>query len=161
MAKRSNDKSIGGSGTGTDRPLSPGHDIQPPPVRETRGSGTDKLSDTERLKSPDALQDKTEEDTFPASDPPSTSPVTGVGPDTNNPEDVDDFKNNPKRQFQYGRKTEEATLHFDRNPHRLETGNPDVGDVDLGTIEADKPAQPDDLDPYDSIDDDKDPANEY
>lgn len=130
--------------------------------------------------------DKIDEDTFPASDPPSFSPITGVGPesptygddvprdkskcgvspDVNDPQDVADFKNDPKRQFQYGRKAEASTLHFDPSTNRLNKGNPDVGNVDLGTIEADKPAQPDDLDPYDTPDDtedgkDRDPSNEY
>jgi len=51
----------------------------PPPARETRGSGSDRYSDSSRLKSREALLDKTDEDSFPASDPPSSSPITGFG----------------------------------------------------------------------------------
>lgn len=97
----------------------------------------------------------------PESRPAKSSAKVGASPDSRDPEDVKEFKNDPKRQFQYGREAEASTLHFDRDTHRLNTGNPDVGDVDLGTIEADKPAQPDDLDPYDSPDEDLDPSNEY
>lgn len=50
-----------------------------PSVREVRGSGSDPNSDTERLNNPENFQDKLGEDSFPASDPPSTSPMTGVG----------------------------------------------------------------------------------
>ncbi len=52
-------------------------------------------------------------------------------------------------QFEYGRRSQRATERFDRTSRRLERGNPDVGEVDLGNIEADKPAQPDDSDHYD------------
>jgi hypothetical protein len=64
-----------------------------------------------------------------------------------------DFKENGAKQFQYGRKSAQSTLHTDTSSRRLEHGNPDVGEVDLGTIEADRPAQKDDNDHYDSPDD--------
>lgn len=82
--------SIPGSTPG-DRPLNPGilpeevanathfDRSSPPPARETRGSGSDRGSDSSRLKSREALLDKTDEDSFPASDPPSSSPITGFG----------------------------------------------------------------------------------
>lgn len=57
-----------------------------------------------------------------------------------------DFKINKAAQFQYGRKSQKATHHFDRTSDRLERGNPDVGKIDLGNIEADRPAEPDDND---------------
>lgn len=132
-------------------------DLTPPQTREVRGSGSDKNSDTRRLANPDNLQDKREEDTFPASDPPSTSPLIGFGRRAEPflGEDLpSDFKENPRAQFEYGRRSQASTLHFDRSTRRLELGNPNVGDVDLGTIEADKPAQPDDNDHWDSADDD-------
>ena len=44
-----------------------------------RGSGNDQNSDTRRLENEDNLQDKTDEDSFPASDPPSQTPIFGVG----------------------------------------------------------------------------------
>lgn len=128
-----------------------------PSTREVRGSGTDINSNTERLRDPEVMQDKTEEDSFPASDPPSTSPVTGVTDDLV-PRDAsdlpEDFKDNTAAQFRYGRKSQQSTHHFDRSSRRLEHGNPDVGEIDLGTIEADKPAQPDDHDHYDTAGDD-------
>lgn len=48
-------------------------------ARDMRGSGADKNSDSTRLNNPENLLDKMEEDSFPASDPPSTSPITGIG----------------------------------------------------------------------------------
>jgi|GEM_PF-3921610 len=108
-----------------------------------RGSGNDKNSDTRRLNSDENRLDKTVEDSFPASDPPSQTPISGVG------KLPADFKENGAAQFEYGRKTEAKTLHFESNPNRLNRGNPDIGDVDLGNIEADEPAQPDDDDHYD------------
>jgi hypothetical protein len=139
---------------------------------DNRGSGSDKNSDTSRLRDPENYQDKVEEDTFPASDPPSSSPLTGMGRtygDTGAGGDAgvgresyteskgvpEDLKDNPKAQFLYGRRTEKKTHHFDRTSRRLERGNPDVGEVDLGTIEADRPAQPDDHDHYDTADEDE------
>lgn len=116
-----------------------------------RGSGKDANSDTRRLANPENLMDKQSEDSFPASDPPSTSPITGVGERR-----MDragslpaDFKDNKVEQFKYGRRVEQATHHFDTTSRRLERGNPDIGEVDLGTIEADKPTQPDDNDHFD------------
>jgi hypothetical protein len=114
-----------------------------------RGSGTDINSDTRRLRSEENLLDKTVEDSFPASDPPSHTPISGVSkakPISNVPSDL---KENGAAQFEYGRRTEAKTLHFDPSTNRLNKGNPDVGDVDLGNIEADKPAQKDDDDHYD------------
>lgn len=100
------------------------------------------------------------EDTFPASDPPSmTSPITGVG-GTKDAESRDvsglpaDFKDNPAAQFEYGRRSQLKTQHFDTSSRRLSMGNPDIGDVDLGTIESDEPSQRDDNDLYDG------PAND-
>ena len=89
------------------------------------------------------------EDTFPASDAPSmSSPITGSGH-----KDVsdlpDDFKDNKQAQFEYGRRSQLKTQHFDTSSRRLTMGNPDIGEVDLGTIEADEPAQPDDHDSFD------------
>lgn len=147
-----------------------------------RGSGSDLNSDSERLKDVDNLQDKVEEDTFPASDPPSHSPMTGVNrgnegatygseaPDTGKSQDrhetssraddalkesglPSDFKDNKAAQFEYGRRAQAATLHFDRSENRLRKGNPDIGEVDMGIIDADKPVAPDDDDPFDSPDD--------
>ena len=65
------------------------------------------------------------------------------------PKAREEFKNNPAAQFRYGRNAQHATEHFDLNSRRLDKGNPDVGEVDLGNIEADKPAEPDDKDHYD------------
>jgi hypothetical protein len=144
--------------TGEVRPGEPNwSDRQMPTFKETRGSGSDANSDVNRLNNPENLQDKAIEDTFPASDPPSTSMFTGVGKSNDDTYSVSglppDFKDNPKAQFEYGRRSEHTTEHFDRSSRRLENGNPDIGNVDLGTIEADKPAQPDDHDHYDSADD--------
>ena len=113
-----------------------------------RGSGNDANSDTRRLHDEENLQDKTNEDSFPASDPPSNTPVSGVGR-TNREVPVGakaDFKENGAEQFKYGRRTAAQTLHVDPSTNRLRRGNPDVGNVDLGNIEADKPAEPDDND---------------
>jgi hypothetical protein len=118
--------------------------------------------------------DRMDAESFPASDAPSHTPHPdlnssasnsaqpdinagrshGVGPDANDKADREDFKNNSARQFRYGRQSEQSTLHFDPTSKRLETGNPDVGNVDLGTIEADQPAQPDESS-------DLDPENDY
>jgi len=133
-----------------------------------RGSGHDINSDLERLRNQDNLQDKIDEDSFPSSDPPSHSPMTGFGradherrsedsrgkipePDPSGLEP--NFKNDKAAQFEYGRKSQASTQHFDTSTNRLRKGNPDVGDVDLGTIEADKPAQSDDDDLFDTADD--------
>jgi hypothetical protein len=67
--------------------------------KKTRGSGSDRNSDTRRLQDPENLFDKASEDSFPASDPPSTSPLKGVGGrsvnkevgKTSDPEDNDHF----------------------------------------------------------------------
>lgn len=114
-----------------------------------RGSGNDINSDTRRLHSDENMQDKTVEDSFPASDPPSQTPISGVSKAKPLGDVPDDLKNNKVAQFEYGRKTEAKTLHFDTSTNRLNKGNPDVGDVDLGNIEADKPAQKDDDDHFD------------
>ncbi len=117
------------------------------PKGHPRGSGNDKNSDTRRLVSEDNMQDKTVEDSFPASDPPSQTPMTGAKQVRNDlPKN---FKDDAQAQFEYGRRTEAKTLHFDPSTNRLNHGNPDVGDIDLGNIEADKPAQKDDDDHYD------------
>jgi hypothetical protein len=47
------------------------------PMPKASGSGKDKNSDQKRLRDPENLLDKTVEDSFPASDPPSQTPVTG------------------------------------------------------------------------------------
>lgn len=114
-----------------------------------RGSGSDKNSDTRRLRSEENLLDKTNEDSFPASDPPSQTPISGVTRARPIGDVPSDLKESGKAQFKYGRRTEAKTLHFEPNPNRLNKGNPDIGDVDLGNIEADKPAQRDDDDHYD------------
>lgn len=59
------------------------------------------------------------------------------------------FKNSRAAQFEYGRASQHRTEHFDQSSRRLEKGNPDVGEIDLGNIEADQPAQPDDNDHLD------------
>lgn len=136
-----------------------------------RGSGSDINSDLDRLDNEENLQDKTEEDTFPASDPPSHSPMTGVGRRgrQNSSDDAEsrdpsglapDFKDDKAAQFEYGRRSQASTQHFDRSTERLRHGNPDIGEVDLGTIEADKPAQRDDDDLFDSADDDSQPPTD-
>ncbi|MES2964753.1 MAG: hypothetical protein V4760_12745 [Bdellovibrionota bacterium] len=141
-------------------------------TRDQRGSGSDINSEVGRLHDDDNLQDKIDEDSFPASDPPSHSPMTGVGrtESESKPRQVheeserethDDpsglkanFKNDKVAQFNYGRRSQASTQHFDTSTERLRKGNPDIGEVDLGTIEADKPAQADDDDLFDSADDD-------
>jgi hypothetical protein len=65
------------------------------------------------------------------------------------PKAREEFKNNPAAQFKYGRQAQHATEHFDQSSRRLDKGNPDVGEIDLGNIEADKPAEPDDNDHFD------------
>ena len=116
---------------------------------QSRGSGFDKNSDSTRLNDPSNLLDKAVEDSFPASDPVSaSSPTTSLGGHGSS-ELPADFKENKAAQFAYGRRTEQKTLHFDTSSRRLNMGNPDIGDVDLGTIEADQPAQKDDNDHYD------------
>lgn len=118
-----------------------------------KGSGSDVNSDISRLGHATNLQDKTEEDTFPASDSPGSYSV-GRGPQHGAPLQAEglpaDFKENKSAQFAYGRKSEASTLHFDRSTNRLERGNPDVGDVDLGVIDANEPARKDDNDAYTS-----------
>ena len=127
-----------------------------PPAREVRGSGSDRNSDSRRLNDRENYLDKLAEDTFPASDPPSTSPITGVGERNDDPSHLpSDFKDNKAAQFEYGRRSQKSTHHFDTTSKRLEHGNPDVGEVDLGTIEADRPAQADDNDHFDSAEDDE------
>ena len=130
-----------------------------------RGSGHDINSDLERLRDEQNRQDKIDEDSFPSSDPPSYTPMTGFGradreraphdeipePDPSGLEP--DFKNDKAAQFEYGRKSQASTQHFDTSTNRLRKGNPDIGDVDLGTIEADEPAQRDDDDLDDTADD--------
>lgn len=71
-----------------------------------RGSGNDRNSDTRRLKNDDNLQDKTSEDSFPASDPPSNTPLSGVGrTDREVPAGAKvDFKEDGAAQFEYGRR---------------------------------------------------------
>jgi hypothetical protein len=127
-----------------------------------KGSGSDRNSDQRRLQNEDNLIDKSVEDTFPASDPVSQTGARGsqgIRGDHQESSSDDsglpaDFKDNKAAQFEYGRKSQASTQHFDTSTHRLEMGNPDVGNVDLGTIEADKPAQKDDDDLFDSADDD-------
>lgn len=104
-----------------------------------RGSGSDVNSDSRRLSDADMLEDKTIEDSFPASDAPSHSPISGAGRTKSEiPSSLpEDFKENTAAQFEYGRKSEASTLHFDRSENRLRKGNPDIGNVDLGTIEYD------------------------
>ena len=130
--------------TSTQNPTQP----RPAGNSHPRGSGNDPNSDTRRLQDEDNLLDKTVEDSFPASDAPSHTPISGVG--RTNKESAtglpSDFKENGAKQFEYGRRTEAKTLHFDTSTNRLRKGNPDVGEVDLGNIEADKPAQKDDDD---------------
>ena len=72
-----------------------------------RGSGSDLNSDTHRLRDESNLQDKIIEDSFPASDPPSNTPLSGVGRTdrevrTNGPKS--EFKENAADHFEYGRR---------------------------------------------------------
>jgi hypothetical protein len=48
-----------------------------PNAHPGQGSGADKNSDESRLRDPENRLDKTDEDSFPASDPPSHTPVVG------------------------------------------------------------------------------------
>ena len=122
----------------------------------SRGSGTDRNSDQDRLSDRENLLDKEVEDTFPASDPISSqSPMTGVGHAHGSSDLPDDFKDNPAAQFEYGRRTQEKTFHFETSTRRHQMGNPDIGEVDLGTIEDGKPSQPDDNDHFDTVDEDE------
>lgn len=115
-----------------------------------KGSGSDKNSDHGRLKNTENRFDKMDEDSFPASDAPSQ---TGRSGSLGSPAQVAsgemssakaalkesglpaDFKDSKMAQFEYGRKSEASTLHFDTSTRRLEMGNPDIGNVDLGTID--------------------------
>ena len=125
--------------TGEIRPEEPNWSADPNPRDgETRGSGSDLNSDTSRLSVTENFYDKENEDSFPASDPPSNSPLRAAGRSL-----PANFKDNPRAQFEFGRRSERSTEHVDPTSTRLERGNPDVGEVDLSTIEADKPAQPD------------------
>jgi hypothetical protein len=122
------------------------------PDRLQRGSGSDKNSDTSRLGKDQNLLDKEVEDTFPASDPPSHSPMTGVGRGAHGEDPSglpSNFKNDKAAQFEYGRQSQASTQHFDTSTDRLRRGNPDIGEVDLGNIEANRPAEPDDSDHLD------------
>lgn len=119
-----------------------------------KGSGSDANSDISRLSHSGNRQDKMDEDSFPASDAPSSY---SVGRGDQKPakaatgkagELPADFKDNKAAQFAYGRKSEAATLHFDTSTNRLEQGNPDVGDIDLGVIDAESPVRADDNNPY-------------
>ena len=132
------------------------------PNRKSSKNESDKdAKEREERRRDEQRQDETDEDSFPASDPPSQSPMTGVGRTESEPEPVtqdpsglkSNFKDDKVAQFAYGRKSQASTQHFDTSTNRLRKGNPDVGDVDLGIIEADKPAQKDDNDHYDSADD--------
>ncbi len=50
-------------------------------------------------------------------------------------------------QFKQGRE-QAKKLQTDPDSHRLDSGNPDIGDVDMGVIEADKPTKKDDNSPF-------------
>lgn len=65
------------------------------------------------------------------------------------PAERERLKNSPAAQYEYGRKAQHSTEHFDQSSRRLEHGNPDIGEVDLGNIEANKPSEPDDNDHFD------------
>lgn len=60
-----------------------------------------------------------------------------------------DLKENPRAQFEYGRRSEKKLERTARDSKRLEIGNPNIGEVDLGNIEANEPSQPDDNDHWD------------
>lgn len=59
------------------------------------------------------------------------------------------IKESPAAQFEYGRASQHKTERYGRGSRRLEQGNPDVGDIDLGNIESAQPTQPDDNDHFD------------
>jgi hypothetical protein len=50
------------------------------------------------------------------------------------------LKDSGSAQFLYGRASAKAAEIYDPSSHRLEDGNPDIGDVDLGTIQASEAA---------------------
>jgi len=115
-----------------------------------KGSGSDKNSDHRRLHDTENRLDKMDEDSFPASDAPTQTGRSGslgspsqvqAGEMNSSKSALDesglpaDFKDSKTAQFEYGRKSEASTLHFDTSTRRLEMGNPDIGNVDLGTID--------------------------
>ena len=57
------------------------------------------------------------------------------------------FDQSGGEQFKRGRENEKKLQITDPESHRLDNGNPDIGDVDLGVIEADKPTRKDDNSP--------------
>jgi hypothetical protein len=143
---------LSGSSSSRDAPIGSASTINPwISAEEYEGARSPPKKDTSGSKLQSERLDNMVEDTFPASDPPSTSPVTGMG-SSHGSTAPPNLKESGAAQFEYGRRTEELTHRFDPSSRRLETGNPDVGEVDLGTIEADRPAQPDDHDHYDTID---------
>ena len=79
-------------------------------ISHPRGSGNDRNSDTYLLQNESNRHDKTVEDSFPASDPPSNTPMSGVGrtnlevPTGQNPE----FTEIGASQFEYGRRAKTA-----------------------------------------------------
>ncbi len=152
-ADRPKDSRLSGSSASHDMPPVPSH-ILNPWISPEEFEGAKDAANGRRDREDDRRLDNMVEDTFPASDPPSTSPLTANGGPHEAAGTVPpDLKESGAAQFEYGRRTEAKTHHFDTSSRRLERGNPDVGEIDLGTIEADKPAQPDDNDHYDSADD--------